>query len=125
MFRSKFVVVALVIWLATLTGVTWLLFLVRANTLASLDSEQAQQAWLKWKQNEADQSESGTEPVRRKVPKSDEPPALLLMRDRFAPLLAGALVTWSFFFGFSALVLHGLLHAKPIDRRDGDDLKRP
>ena len=42
------------------------------------------------------------------APKSDEPPALILMRDRFAAILAGALVTWSFFLGFCALVARGM-----------------
>ncbi|MGE0609150.1 MAG: hypothetical protein AB7O62_18800 [Pirellulales bacterium] len=116
MLRSRFFIAAGLLWLLSLAGIVWLLLAVRANTVSALDSPEARQAWLKWKQDEAEHASSPSEPVRRKIPKSDEPPALLLLRDRFATLLAGALVTWSFFYGFTALIVHGMFFKRPTDK---------
>src|SRR5437870_12127473 len=63
----------------------------RHSTLAQLSSPRSISEWQAWRNDERDnQSKQG--PVERRVPKSDEPPALVLMRDYFRVLMVGALL---------------------------------
>ncbi len=50
-------------------------------------------------------------PVRRKAPSSDEPPALVLMRDYFGVMLSGAVLFGSLLFAVLAIALRGVLCA--------------
>lgn len=112
---ATFTAVALVLWLASLAGLVWLLSMVRNRTVASLSTAESRAAWEKWKVDiEQSQQEGG--PVQRRTPQSDEPPALILLRDRFPVLLAGALVTWTFFYGFTVVVIRGLIASRQRHR---------
>ena len=74
-----------------LAAVLWSLFAARRSALARLSSEQSQSDWQAWREDVADQ-QAIAGPVQRRVPKSLEPPALVLMRDYFATSLAGAIL---------------------------------
>ena len=50
-------------------------------------------------------------PVKRKAIVSDEPPGLVLMRDRFPVILVVAILMGSFFFGFLMVLIRGSLRA--------------
>jgi hypothetical protein len=93
------------LFVGLLGGVTWLMFSVRASTLASSSAE-SQQNWDDWREavKEGKAEEGG---VVRRVPKSAEPPALVLMRDHFAVCLSGALVLSSVLFGAMILMMRG------------------
>ena len=62
---------------------TWGLLRARHNALIALGTEQAQGNWQQWR-DAASQQTSTAGPVQRQVPKSEEPPALVLLRDHFA-----------------------------------------
>jgi hypothetical protein len=51
-------------------------------------------------------------PVKRDVPKSEEPPALVLMRDFFGVMLAGALLFTSMLYWILAWFLTGIWTSK-------------
>jgi hypothetical protein len=71
--------------------VVWSLMSARSWALAEMDTPQSIEQWREWREDVRDHpSELG--PVQRRVPKSTEPPALVLMRDYFAVSLVGAVL---------------------------------
>lgn len=76
-------------------------FAARAWTLSHYGTPQAQADWNQWRTTAKRHASGG--PVQRRVPSSAEPPALVLMRDRFAVVLTAAIVFGSLVF--AAIVL--------------------
>lgn len=105
---SRFMLVALLIWLASLLGLAWTLSILRDRMVASLSTPESQASWEQWRE-EVKRAQAEDSPVQRRIPKSEEPPALIMMRDRFPVILTGALVTWTFFYGFTIVIVRGLL----------------
>ena len=97
----------LAIYLATIVGVVVLVLRVREQTLPGLQSVAAQAEWDTWRAAAREQAESG--PVRRVVPKSAEPPGLVLLRDRFAVVMSAAIVFGSLLFAALMCLLRGSL----------------
>jgi H+/Cl- antiporter ClcA len=64
--------------------------------------------WQAWREAER-KEQSGPKIVERRVPQSDEPPALVLMRDYFVVLMLGALVFSSLLFWVIAWFVTGIL----------------
>ena len=69
------------IYLAAMIVITWGLSRARLAALNKLSTEQAQNAWQEWRNAAREQSSDG--PVKRRVPQSEEPPGLVLLRDHF------------------------------------------
>ncbi len=86
------------------------MWFARQSALATFGSATAQAEWDEWRQEAADQSTSGG-PVVRKVPKSSEPPALVLMRDHFGACVGAALVAVVGVYGTFILLLRGAMAA--------------
>src|SRR5262245_8605742 len=83
------------------------LFAVRSNVLSEMSSPAAEAQWQRWKAEAA--KEDGTHgPVQRSVPKSNEPPLLLLMRDYFAACIAGLLLPITALYWFIAWLARGV-----------------
>lgn len=78
----------------------------RQRTLATLGTPQARAEWQAWKTQVAQQAEESGG-VARRVPKSDEPPALILMRDHFGAVLSASLIISTCLFLFLLLVARG------------------
>src|SRR5262245_277710 len=70
----------------------------RAEALSIYGSQEAQAEWDTWRED-AKKLSTSPGPVKRRVPKSAEPPALVLMRDHFAVCLAGSVLLTSVLFG--------------------------
>ena len=64
----------------------------RKSVLTRLDSPAAQLQWQTWQDDVRQQTSAQSASVSRRIPKSDEPPALVLMRDYFVVCLTGALL---------------------------------
>jgi flagellar biosynthesis/type III secretory pathway M-ring protein FliF/YscJ len=90
-------------WLATLAVTFWLLWAVRQNVIAELSRPEAQADWQRWKEDETARQQRDDAPVRRRAPKSDEPPALVLMRDSFPAIAGVALSVVTICYGFVML----------------------
>jgi hypothetical protein len=56
--------------------------------------------------------------VRRRPPQSDEPPALVLMRESFAAIVAVCLIVATICFGFFMLVARGMSRGSSDDSPD-------
>lgn len=91
-----------------LAGVVWGMLSLRRAALATYGTSQAQAAWDAWRQAAREMSHAAG-PVRRREPKSVQPPALVLMRDHFGVCLGGALLLSSVLFGTIAWLAAGAL----------------
>ena len=69
----------------------------------------AQADWQAWRQSVPNQTQSGG--VKRRPPSSAEPPALVLLRDHFAVMIAGALLFSSLLFGAIMVAARGTFAA--------------
>lgn len=101
-----FLVGCLVLYVVMMAGLLLLLVEARRRTIAALDSPQARAQWEQWRAETRRQSKTPG-PANRRVPNSQEPPGLILLRDHF-PAVAGtcALVSTCLFV-FLAVVFRG------------------
>jgi hypothetical protein len=107
---SKFALLAVVGYLVLVVAVVWSLAAARGWALAYLASEQSIDDWQTWREDvRRQQTEPG--PVARRIPKSAEPPGLVLMRDYYAVCLTGALIFSSLLYWIIAWFLHGILRS--------------
>jgi len=74
----------------------------------TLTSPEATQEWRDWAAEEASRAESPDQPVRRRTPKSPEPPALVLLRDYYATIVGASLLIATFVYAFMAWMLWGV-----------------
>ena len=84
---------------------------LRRTSVPDLSSPKAKSAWNSWRDDVREQ-QANPGPVERKVPKSDEPPALVLMRDYFTVLMTGALLFSSLLYWIMAWFLTGILRSR-------------
>ncbi|HEX3601685.1 MAG TPA: hypothetical protein VHU84_16145 [Lacipirellulaceae bacterium] len=81
----------------------------RHAVLQDFGTPEAIANWRAWRGDVAEhQAEPG--PVQRQVPKSDEPPALVLMRDYFKVSMVGAVFFTSLLYWIMAWFISGALH---------------
>jgi hypothetical protein len=102
--------------------VGWM-FEVRRRTMSALDSETAVQDWERWREEAARQA-SGEGTVQRRIPKSSEPPGLVLMRDHFAVCLGGIAFFTSAIFVSAMLFVRGALKTRTADIAWADPSER-
>jgi hypothetical protein len=106
---SRFRAIALwaVAYVATMTAVLWGLQYGRDMVVAQLGDPESVAAWREWAE-ETRRPTDADQPVERRPVKSDEPPALILMRDHFGSVRAVALVIGTFVFAFLGFLAHGI-----------------
>jgi hypothetical protein len=94
--------------------------LARQAVMASFGSPEALAQWRQWKaETERMSHEPG--PVKRRAVTSDEPPALVLMRDSFGAILAGSVAIGSFLFAFLAFTIRGSIGTPADTSREPAD----
>ena len=109
-------VIWLVLYVSLLAAVIGGLVYARSRVMAAYDTDQARSEWEQWREDAKEQAE-GKGPVARRVPKSAEPPALVLMRDYFAVCVVIAVGLSSILFGTFVFLLRGVLATTPfVDR---------
>src|SRR5262245_41579832 len=82
------------------------LFYARQQALNVYGSPEAKVEWEEWRKAAKEMSQG---PVARRVPTRAEPPALLLMRDRFVACLLTAVLLTSVLFGTLMVFVRGAL----------------
>lgn len=97
-------------YLAVIAAVLGGLHGTRLSLLARLDTPAAHQQWETWR-NEAQRQAEGGGPVQRRVPKSPEPPTLVLLRDYYGVCVAGAWLFTTLLFAVLVLVVRGVAGA--------------
>jgi hypothetical protein len=106
------------LYAALTAGVVWALTTARHWALAELATPQSTADWETWRADVRAEQDRPT-PVRRAVPKSSEPPALVLMRDYFGVSLTGAILFSSVLFWICAWLLHGMLTTQNHNHEHG------
>jgi hypothetical protein len=81
------------------------------HSVARLSSAESISDWQHWRADVKGQ-EAHPGPVARSVPKSAEPPALVLLRDKFAVLMVGALFFSSMLYWIIAWFVLGILSSR-------------
>jgi hypothetical protein len=110
------------IFVASLVGVVIGMNHLRDAALRSYGTERSQADWEKWRADIAEESKAfeiaakgkarkdgSLPPVKRRVSKAAEPPALLLMRDRYAVCLTAALLLSGAMIGSILLLIRGAI----------------
>jgi hypothetical protein len=101
-------------YVAMIAAISWALFSARHWALAELATPQSTAEWEAWRADVRAQQDAAS-PVRRAVPKSAEPPELVLMRDYFGVSIGGAILFSSVLFWICAWLLHGMLTPTTAD----------
>jgi hypothetical protein len=89
----------------------------RRQALRVYGSADAQAEWNEWRED-ASQMAKEAGPVKRRAPKSAEPPALVLMRDHFAVCLALAVVLSTVLFGTFMFFVRGAMRQENLNGND-------
>jgi hypothetical protein len=77
----------------------------------------AQASWDQYRKDAAKQTgEPGTGPVKRRVPKSSEPPFVVLLRDHFGVVQTAAVVFSTVLYLFALILIRGLMQAQKNER---------
>jgi hypothetical protein len=97
----------LALYAALVAAVVVGMFQLRRVALATMDTPQARAQWQEWRESEPNRNEDL--PVKRRPPKSEEPPTLVLMRDYFGVMTTAAVVFSSLLFAAIAFAAQGVL----------------
>jgi hypothetical protein len=111
---------SLAVWLAAylalIAGVVVGMLQMRSQAFAVYGTEEAQAEWDAWR-DDAKKMEEQPGVVKRRAPKSAQPPALVLMRDHFGVCLGGGLVLSSVLFGTFMMLVRGAFGRADCVRR--------
>jgi hypothetical protein len=91
--------------------VVWTMFAARDRALEQLSTAQSVAQWQAWRED-VRQQQTQPSSVQLRVPKSSEPPALVLMRDHFAVSMFGAVLFSTALYWVLAWFISGILTAK-------------
>ena len=110
-------------YIAMLVAVVWWFFAARDWARVELTKPESTAAWETWREDvQANQSRPA--PVQRRVPKSLEPPALVLTRDYFSVSLTGAVLFSSLLYWVIAWFVTGILTTRVTDPSSSDRAHR-
>lgn len=104
-------------YLLLLGAIVWSLIAARKWALAELSTSESIGQWEAWREDVRQQDEQSG-PVRRRVPKSAEPPALVLMRDYFTVSLVGAVLFMTLLYWVIAWFVYGILNSSATSTSD-------
>jgi hypothetical protein len=85
---------------------------LRQSAVPEWSSSQSISDWQQWRSDVQSQQNKRAS-VKREVPKSQEPPALVLMRDFFGVMLAGALLFTSMLYWILVWFVTGICTSEP------------
>jgi hypothetical protein len=112
---SKFVIALLTIgYFVFAAALVVGMFSVREGLVPELSTPQSQADWNQWR-TEAAQQDGTHGPVQRVVPKSPEPPLLVLLRDYFPACVVGLLVPLSALYAVIAWMACGVLRQGNVE----------
>lgn len=93
-------------YLAVMALVVLALVYLRRQIFASYNRPEAIAQWQAWKE-EIERTNRAPGPVSRRPVRGDEPPSLIMMRDRFPAVVAVSLAAATLMFGFLGWALRG------------------
>ncbi|HWB13500.1 MAG TPA: hypothetical protein VG826_30020 [Pirellulales bacterium] len=102
-------------YLAAMSAVVAALMVIRARVLSALDTPDARRQWQSWKE-ETQRKSAG--PIERRPVRSDEPPALILLRDRFPAVVVSSVMICSFLFAFLGFAARGAFRSTTDEKSE-------
>jgi hypothetical protein len=93
-------------YLCAMGAIVWGLFALRGVAIGRLSTDEAARQWTDYRDEMAKQAKKG--PVARRPPQSAEPPALIILRDYFAAVVAASLVFGTFLLAMLFVTLRSL-----------------
>ncbi len=114
----------IVLFATMVVGTTWGMVRVRRATLERATDPAFQADYAEWVEEAKRQSSDGG-PVKRRPPKSFEPPILVLMRDYFLASLGSVLVFATALFLTFAFLLRGALRPGRSEKEALVDQRAP
>lgn len=91
-----------------------LMFCARQSAITQLSSPQSISEWQAWR-DDVRVKQSQPKMVARRVPNSDEPPELVLMRDYFGVMMLGALLFSSVLYLIMAWFITGIASGNRLE----------
>lgn len=98
----------LILYLLTMSAVVAGLSYARQQALASFDSPQARDQWQAFRDDMKKIADDPEAPIDRRMPQSDEPPTLRLLRDYFGTCVMLALLLCSALFATLMVMIRGV-----------------
>jgi hypothetical protein len=96
---------------ALIAAVVGSMLWARQSVLEGLATPESISDWQTWR-SDVKQTQTNTGQAERRVPKSDQPPALVLMRDYFGVLMTGAILFTSMLYWVIAWFITGIVKGK-------------
>jgi hypothetical protein len=113
------------LWLAgyviAMTALIAALVVARERVVERLSRPEAQRQWQAWR-DEVRRRNAAQSPNSRHAVASDEPPSLVLLRDRFPAIVATSVLVGSFLFAFLMFVARGVARQSVVSSPAADDL---
>jgi hypothetical protein len=103
---NKFAITAAFVYLLCMAAVAYGMFTARRSAIRNYGSATAADQWETWRVEAASQS-GGEGPVVRRPPKSEKPPALMLMTEHFGTCLALSLLLTSILYATLVVMVRG------------------
>lgn len=114
------------LWLAgylmAMTALVAVLVVARTRVVERLSQPEAQRQWQDWR-DAAQRRNDSQGPAGRRVVVSEEPPALVLLRDRFPAIVATSLLIGSFMFVFLMFLARGVARQSATWPQNPDEPK--
>ena len=101
-------------YLAVMAVVVALVWQARRRAITALETPGAQANWREWRR-EAQRQAEGSGPVLRRIPRSDQPPELVLLRDHFWACLVGLMLLTSAVFAALTAMVRGVLRGPKFE----------
>jgi hypothetical protein len=121
----RFRILDLVLLVLVLAATLGAMLYGRQRAIAVYGDQEAQTEWDSWREDAKELSE-GAGPVKRRVPKSVSPPALVLMRDYFGVCVVIGLSLTSILFLTTLAFVRGAFTSAPfVDRSPPEPKKSP
>jgi hypothetical protein len=99
-----------------MVALVWGMFAMRMNVLRELNTQKSHENWQHWR-SDVERQQQQTQTIPRRIPKSEEPPALVLMRDYFVTCLVGAVLFVSLlFWAVAGLAIGAITDSSALDR---------
>lgn len=100
-----------IVWLVLMVIIFAAFDRIRSWSKSSLATPEQQVHWEEWRK-EAERQDGVATPVKRRVPKSTRPPALVLLTEHFGVCVGGAMIFTSALFATLALMARGVLSGR-------------
>jgi hypothetical protein len=115
----RWITLSVAVYALLMTVLVATMIIARQSSIHRLSAPESLASWREWR-NDVQQQQGQSAPVQRRVPESQEPPALVMWRDYFAIMLIAAVVFISVLYWIIVWFLRGMLTAQPVSGPGAD-----